>query len=115
MTEVIIYDRGNDLRKMIAINFPQEHPLKTKDYSVDKFHFQKQKSVESATCCNPYEKELNGINTEVCEQINFWISRYKHITKHMNFEHFYFYIYITLNLYNEMKIKDDVRLLNKNN
>jgi len=58
---------------------------------------------------NPNDKETEGVNMVICEQINFWISRFKHNVKHMNCYRFIYFIYIIFNHYNEMKIKNEKR------
>ena len=50
--------------------------------------------------CYPNDKELEGVYTEVCEQINFWISRFKHNVKHMNCDRYYYFIYIIFKVNN---------------
>ena len=47
--------------------------------------------------------ELADINTEVCEQVNFWLSKYKYILKHMNFYRYNFFLYKNTNV-NHCKI-----------
>ncbi len=35
--------------------------------------------------CNPTNNpDLDGVNTVVCEQVNFWLGQFKYIMKHMN-------------------------------
>ena len=40
------------------------------------------------------------MNTFVCGQTNFWVSGYKHSTKHMNNVRFNFFLYIICNEFN---------------
>ena len=109
LTNIIIYDRGCDMKRMVQKFFPANHVLSSMDYVIDKFHFSNHKENYCKVNCNPNDKELEGVNTEVCEQINFWISRFKHNVKHMNCDRYYYFIYIIFNHYNEMKIKRDKR------
>ena len=56
-----------------------------------------------ATCHPDKFPELKTINTIVCEQINFWLSKYKYITKHMLRQRFIFFLFIIFDFYNEIK------------
>jgi hypothetical protein len=48
--------------------------------------------------CNPSNfPELEDINTQVCEQVNFWYGLYSAEFKYMNQGHFNFGTYIILN------------------
>ena len=109
LTNIIIYDRGCDMKRMVKKTFPADHVLSSMDNVIDKFHFFNHTEAYCKENCNPNERELEGVNTEVCEQINFWISRFKHIVKHMNCDRYYYFIYIIFNHYNEMKMKKDKR------
>ena len=40
----------------------------------------------------------------VCEQVNYQMSAYKHIVKHMSYERFNFYLYTVMNELYKMKI-----------
>ena len=84
-----------------------ERLLKLKDtkYVVDKLHIQGHTERWCLENCHPkLFPELEPINTVVCEQLNFWLGRYKHIVKHMNIYRFNFFLYIILNEYNKIKI-----------
>ena len=52
--------------------------------------------------------ELDDSNTVVCEQVNFWLGKFKHILKHMNFYRFNFFLYIILDIYNQIKLQNVV-------
>lgn len=68
---------------------------------VDKFHFPGHVGKFCKSHCDPTkEKELDNINTEVCEQTNHWLSCYKHILNNMNVERFTFYLYCILEDHN---------------
>ena len=82
---------------MIIRCFPSDHVLNSKEYVIDKFHFYNHHETYCKDNCDPNDKETKGVNTVISEQINFWISRYKHIVKHMNCDRFYWFIYITFN------------------
>ena len=58
----------------------------TKIY-IDKFHIYNHIDKWCLKNCNPKnEEQLDKIDTVVCEEINFWLSGFKHILKHMNKE-----------------------------
>lgn len=60
--------------------------------------------------CNPkIFPELDDINTQVCEQTNFWYGLYSSEFKYMNQAHFNFATFILCNERNNIKI--DQRLL----
>ena len=40
--------------------------------------------------------ELEDTNTVVCEQVNFWLGKFKHILKHINFYRFNSLTFFTL-------------------
>lgn len=76
-----------------------------KKFAVDKMHIKGHTETWCLENCNPYNfKELNEINTMVCEQINFTLGRYKYIMKHMSSGVYNFYLYIVLNELNKIKI-----------
>ena len=54
--------------------------------------------------------ELEDTNTVVCEQVNFWLGKFKHILKHMNFYRFNFFFYIILDIYNQIKLQNVVNI-----
>ena len=54
--------------------------------------------------------ELADINTVVCEQVNFWLSKYKYILKHMNFYRYNFFLYVIFNEYNVIKLQDTIKI-----
>ena len=64
---------------------------------MDRLHIKGHKQKWCQKMCHPdNSKELYGTNTVVCEQINYWLGRYKHIMKHMNIYRFHFYLHILL-------------------
>ena len=73
-------------------------------YVVDRLHIMGHTQSWCKDKCHPdLFPDLKNVNTMVCEQINFWLGRYKHILKHMNHSRFNFFLYIILNKYNELK------------
>lgn len=105
----VVYDLGCKLKKYIEnenniLNETERlKALKMKNIVVDRFHFEKH-SITDQICrnfcdANKYS-DLNEVNTSVCEEINFWFSKYKHIIKHMNRTKQYFYLYNILDEFN---------------
>jgi len=79
--------------------------FQNKKFVVDKLHIQNHTDHNCRETCHPnLFPDLKNINTMVCEQINFWLSKYKFITKHMHITRFHLYIFIILNQYNQIKI-----------
>ena len=57
------------------------------------------------TCiCTTYTHIYMQVDTEVCEQTFSWLSRFSRITRHMNRQHFLFYILYICDLRNRMKV-----------
>jgi hypothetical protein len=56
--------------------------------------------------------ELLDQNTIICELVNFWLGKYKYITKQMNMNRFNFYLYIILNEYNKIKCDGKFSIIN---
>ena len=50
--------------------------------------------------------ELKDVNTVVCEQVNFWLGKFKYILKHMSFYRFNFFLFVILDNYNKVKIEN---------
>lgn len=68
----------------------------------DRFHFKNHVDGWCRTYCNPLKSEtLKGVNTEVCEQLFSWLSKFSHISKHMNRWRFLFLILYVLDCHNE--------------
>jgi len=69
---------------------------------VDRFHFKNHVDSWCKQNCNPYSSDdLQEVNTEVCEQLFAWLSRFPHMTKHMNRWRFLFIILYVLDNHNE--------------
>lgn len=72
---------------------------------VDKFHFKTHNDKTCKKYCNPNKfEEIINMNTSVAEQVNYWLSKFKHNVKHMNFERFNFFIFVICDLYNKLKL-----------
>ena len=56
--------------------------------------------------------ELKTVNTVICEQINYWLGKYKFIMKHMNVFRFNFFLYIISNEYNKIKVNGKFNNIN---
>jgi hypothetical protein len=107
----IIYDDACHLKR-----FVDNHNVKTNyqfqrlnefcqlKFVVDKLHIKGHKEKWCLEHCDPTNNpELIGVNTVVCEQVNFWLGRFKYIMKHMNATRFNFFLYIISNEYNKIK------------
>lgn len=74
-------------------------------YVVDRLHIKGHSQKWCTERCHPdLFPELENVNTVVCEQINFWLGKFKHIMKHMNIYRFNFFLFIILNEYNLIKL-----------
>ena len=49
--------------------------------------------------------ELDGYNTQVSEQLNSWLSKFKDSLKYMSVYRYNFFLYIIFNEYNKIKIE----------
>jgi hypothetical protein len=79
--------------------------LKDMKIFVDRFHFGAHVDDFCKKNCNPYnDSDLVDLNTSVAEQINSWLSRFKHMTKYMNYERFVFFLYFIFDFYNDEKL-----------
>lgn len=68
-------------------------------YIVDRFHFENHALTDTYCmehCDASKYEELEKINTSVSEEINYWLSGYKFLLKHMNYERFHFLLFIFL-------------------
>jgi len=74
-------------------------------FVVDRLHIQGHVDPTCLATCHPkLFPDLIGKNTQVCEQTNFWIGKYKYNVKHMNYVRFNFYFYIIFNEHNKLKM-----------
>ena len=75
-------------------------------FVIDRLHIKNHTNENCHKYNNPYLfDDLININTVVCEETNFWLSRFKYIMKHMNKVRFNFFLYIICNAYNIQKLK----------
>jgi len=117
--EFIIYDDACRLRRYIENCYrltptPRLEHLIKKKYVVDKLHIQGHTETWCHQNCHPsLFRELDDINTIVCEQLNFPLGQYKYIIKHMNVEHYSFYLYIIMNELNKIKIDGKYEIYEK--
>jgi hypothetical protein len=107
----LIYDNGCNTEKYILKHLKQttlrSQILKKTKLIVDRCHFitHKDSHIYCKENCNPDNfEDLKNVNTESCEQANYWFSGYKHSTKHMNDIRFYFFNYVICNEYNKNKL-----------
>jgi len=107
----LVYDNGCNTEQYILKHLKQitsrAQILSQTKIVVDRFHYINHQDSHKycRENCNPDSFEnLSNVNTEACEQANYWFSRYKHATKHMNDINFYFFIYIICDEYNKNKI-----------
>ena len=114
----LIYDDACRLRRFIEnrnSNLPCNNRIAkiTPDkirYVVDKMHIKGHSEQWCLENCHPkLFPELDNVNTVVCEQTNFFVDNYKHILKYMNFLRFNFFLYIVLNEFNNIKIRNNVK------
>ena len=114
----IIYDTSCKLCEYIknecnlASSTERAKLLKDKTFVVDRFHFLNHVGDFCTRNCDPklYD-DLKNINTSVSEEINFWFSKFKYIVKHMNLEHFSFFLFIIFNEYNTIKLESSINIL----
>ena len=61
--------------------------------------------------CNPNDhNELKPINTVICEQINYWLGKYKFPMKCMNQVRYNFFLYIIFSNYNQINLNNNKNL-----
>ncbi len=116
MPPYLIYDNACQLMKHMQKKFNDSEKFTqrvqaTKDvkYVVDRLHIVGHKQSWCQKMCHPdLYPQLAGVNTMVCEQINFWLGRYKYIMKHMSQTRFNFYLYIILNERNTLKVNGKI-------
>ena len=71
---------------------------------VDKFHFRNHIDKWCQENCNPYKiAELNGVNTESCEQTFQWVNKYTAV-KSMNESSFYIFFTVLFDMHNLSKL-----------
>lgn len=105
--DTICYDDACHLKKF-ALN-PKRSDLTATSKKMsqmhmvcDKFHFKNHVDAWCKKHCNPYTcANLKNINTEVCEQLFSWLSKYASMTKHMNRWRFLFLMLYLVDNHNE--------------
>lgn len=111
LPKFFIYDDACHLSKYLINNKVKEKStrgqlLSDKRHYVDKLHIKNHTDEWCLNNCDPNKvEELKNLNTVVCEQINFWLSRFKYIVKHMNFARYQFFLFIILDMHNKEKIR----------
>ena len=103
---VIVYDDACHLKKF-AIKRPNlsdtSKYMSECDIYCDRLHFSNHVDKWCHDHCNPSDcDKLKGVNTEACEQIFSWLSRYAYITRYMNRYRFFFFILDMADLHNYM-------------
>jgi hypothetical protein len=115
----LIYDNACSLQHFLKLRkietlSPRGAILQSMTFIIDRLHI---KNHVNPNChanfdANDFE-DLLKVNTVVCEETNFWLSRFKYIMKHMNFQRFNFFLFIILDKYNEEKIKTRLNEIKK--
>ena len=99
-----IYDNSCHLHSTFKIknNIKELNNLK---FYIDRLHLKNHKCEECQTKYNIKTcKDLDSINSEVCEQNFFTLNNFKHITKHMDFFHYNFFYLAIFDDLNQKKI-----------
>jgi hypothetical protein len=87
-----------------------------KKFAVDKLHIKGHKDAWCRQNVDPILYPiLTDVNTVICEQINFWLGRFKHAMKHMNVDKYNFFLYIILNELNKIKCNGRFNILHTQN
>jgi hypothetical protein len=126
-SEILCYDDGCHLRKFATNTIRSQltettHRLANLNIVIDKLHFSGHVDRWCQENCNPHNisdlEEVKStciliklmvlttyniilkVDTEICEQIFSWLSRYSRITRHMDRAHFLFYVLYLSDLHN---------------
>ncbi|XP_068753057.1 uncharacterized protein [Montipora capricornis] len=105
-TETICYDGACNLKKFAQNTRSSclttiSQRMSRMKMLVDRFHFKNHVDSWCKNNCNPYNTEaLKAVDTEVCEKLFSWLSKYSHITKHMNRWRFLFLMLYVLENHN---------------
>lgn len=87
----MIYDDACHLQRFIRDRTKDDSTQRLKNlknikFVVDKLHIQGHTEPWCLNNCHPrLFPDLEPINTVICEQINFWLGKYKYILKHSNY------------------------------
>jgi hypothetical protein len=104
-----VYDNACNLKRYLKKRINKHSTDRMKNmknirFVVDKLHMAGHKEDWCKLHCDPARfPDLLKINTVVCEQINYWLGKYKYSMKNMNVYRFNFFLYIILNQYNKIK------------
>lgn len=107
--DYVVYDMGCKLRKYIwndnNIKNLSERLIKLREKTilVDRFHFKKHSKDDTfcvENCDADHFEEMKNVNTSSCEEINFWLSQYKHIHKHIGKIRQKFFLFIIFDEFN---------------
>lgn len=117
-TNVLFYDDACRLKRY-AQNLVRKdasdiaRKMATMDMVCDCFHFANHTDKWCKKNCNPYKTaNLEDVITEVCEQLFSWLSRFSHITKHINKWRFLFLMLYLLDNHNEDVARTQLIFLN---
>eukprot|EP00111_Clytia_hemisphaerica_P005748 TCONS_00016667-protein len=79
--------------------------IATLEMKIDRFHYRNHVDPWCRRVCNPKTSDhLAGVNTETCEQLFSWFSKYAPMTKHMNRQRFIFLTLYLLHFHNKKKL-----------
>ena len=105
----MLYDDVCNIKKFLnkrKLKTSRGQKLNEKKHFINKLHILNHKDPWCIANCDPYkEPELNGINTVVCEQFNFWGDGFKFMIKIMKYQSFHFFLFIMFDFYNIQKLK----------
>ncbi len=111
LPKFLIYDNACHLESFfnnndIAEKSERGRKIRDIDFVIDRLHIHNHVRADCHLYYNAnlYD-ELFKVNTVVCEEINFWLSGFKHCMKHMNATRFNFFLFIIMNTYNIEKLK----------
>jgi hypothetical protein len=98
VAKFIIYDNACHLKPFLDShhNLTDERLkiYETKIFAIDRIHIYNHSRKECKKFeCNNF-KELQNINSVVCEETNYWFSGFKYCIKHMSQERLLFFLYI---------------------
>ena len=114
----VVYDDSCHLMKYVT-NFSsnlfnpcseRSQILRNSTFVVDRFHFKTHTdSVCKEYCDADQYRELTGVNTSLIEELNYWLSGYKHILKHFNYERFHFFLFVIFDEKNNLTLMNNFR------
>jgi len=104
--EFVCYDDGCHLRKYAkhpsrSLLTPQSTKLANTEIVIDKMHMAGHTDVWCHQHCDPKSfKELENVDTEVCEQHFSWLSKYARMSRRMDRNTFVFFILYIIDMHN---------------